>query len=98
MERELKAKIQFEKALKSMNENYQRKVTQLKYDTACKSYECDMKEAKQFCNSLTMKKTQRNLMKTILGPNNGESTNTLLEGHLKKHVGSSSYSTLANAN
>lgn len=62
MQRELENKAQFEKALKCMEENYERRISELKYESVYRDYKNDVKRVKKFCNTLTKQSNKTNLV------------------------------------
>lgn len=53
-----------------MEENYQRKISEIKYEVACKDFKNDVKSVKQFCNTLVKKRNKQSLMDVFNTENN----------------------------
>lgn len=90
MEKELTQKIQFEKALKSIEDNYQRKLARLKQNYTLNQYKNDVKNVKNFCTTLGNRRNKKILMDAF-STNNKQNVDI---SDTKKLIGSSSYSTI----
>lgn len=73
-----------------MENNFERKISEIKNETAFKDYQNDVKSMKKFCSTLNKKRNKISLADAFVAENNKEN----ISSSLRKIAGCSSYSTL----